>query len=85
MREFIDKTSEKAGTPINRENMMAIQGFESVSTTINPDNIVERNATGEVLTTTFNADGSITERFSGEKQITKVTTFNGIVITEEIR
>ena len=27
MKEFIDKTAEHQGTAINRQNMLAIQGF----------------------------------------------------------
>ena len=65
------------GTPINRENLMAMQEFIGTSTTFNGDgNITETNAKGETLTTTFNDDGSITETFVGEKTITKTTTFN---------
>ena len=80
MIEFIDKTTEQAGTPINRENMMAIQGFEPKTTVFYADgSITETNGKGEVLTTVFNDDGSITETFVGvvgEKTITKTTIFN---------
>lgn len=83
MREFIDKTSEQLGTPLNRSNMMALQGFDNITTTFNADgSITERNGAGQVKKTTFNADGSITERFIGEKTISKTTTFdkNGNII-----
>lgn len=77
MIDFIDKTSEQNGTPVNRENLMAIQGFISVNTVFNVDgSITETNSKGETLTTVFNDDGSITETFVGEKTITKTTTFN---------
>ena len=77
MIDFIDKTSEQNGTPINRENLMAIQGFIGASTTFNGDgSITETNAKGETLTTVFNADGSIIQTFVGEKTITKTTKFN---------
>lgn len=77
MREFIDKTSEQSGTPLNRSNMMALQGFDNITTTFNSDgSITERNGAGQVKKTTFNSDGSITERFVGEKTITKTTQFN---------
>ena len=77
MVDFIDKTIEQNGTPINRENMMAVQDFIAKNTTFNTDgSINETNSKGETLTTTFNADGSITETFTGEKTITKTTTFN---------
>lgn len=76
MKEFIDKTSEENGTPINRENMMAIQGFIAKTTVFNSDgSITETNDEGEALTTKFNSDGSITETFVGSKTITKKTSF----------
>lgn len=65
------------GTPINRANLMAIQGFIAKTTVFNSDgSITETNSKGEKLTTRFNTDGSITETFVGEKTITKTTTFN---------
>lgn len=77
MKEFIDKTSEQSGTFINREAMMAIQGFESIKTVFNLDgSVTETNSDGHTLTITFNEDGSITETFVGEKTITKTTIFN---------
>lgn len=77
MIEFIDKTSTQSGTPINRANLMAMQGFVANTTVFNADgSITETNSKGEKLTTTFNADGSITETFVGSKTITKKTTFN---------
>lgn len=77
MIEFIDKTSEQNGTPINRETLMAMQGFTANNTVFNSDgSITETNANGEVLTTTLNSDGSITEVFVGKKTITKTTIFN---------
>lgn len=85
MIEFIDKTSERGGTPINRKAMMAIQGFVGSETVINADgSITETNADGEVKTTFFNPDGSITETFVGEKEITKTTTFDSGKIKEVI-
>lgn len=77
MIDFIDRTSEANGTPLNRKNLMAMQGFVGTTITFNSaGNIVERNSEGQTKTTIFNADGSITERFVGEKTITKTTTFN---------
>ena len=77
MIEFIDKTSEQSGTPINRKNLMALQGFNDNNTVFNNDgSITETNGKGEVLTIVFNNDGSITETFVGGKTITKTTTFN---------
>lgn len=77
MIDFIDKTTEQNGTPINRENLMAIQGFIANNTVFNNDgSITETNSKNETLTTVFNENGSITETFVGEKTITKTTTFN---------
>jgi hypothetical protein len=77
MREFIDKTSSQAGTPINRANLMAIQGFEAKTTRYNSDgSITEVNGNNETLTIKFNANGSITETFVGKKTIIKTITFN---------
>lgn len=74
MKEFIDKTAEANGTPINRNTLMAMQGFVSKSIIRNADgSITETNAFGETLTTTKNADGSVTQIFVGEKTITKNT------------
>ena len=74
---FKDKTSEENGTPINRENLMAIQGFIANDTIFNADgSITETNSKDETLTTVFNDDGSITETFVGEKTIIKTTSFN---------
>lgn len=65
------------GTPINRENMMALQGFIANNIVFNNDgSITETNGKNETLTTVFNENGSITETFVGEKTITKTTTFN---------
>ena len=77
MVDFIDKTNEQSGTPINREHLMALQGFIATDTMFNADgSIVETNGKGEVLTTSFGNDGSIVEVFVGKKTITKRTTFN---------
>jgi hypothetical protein len=76
VKEFIDKTEEAAGTPINRKNLMAIQGFSAKRIKFNEDGtIVETNEDGETLTTVFGSDGSISEIFEGEKKITKTTNF----------
>lgn len=77
MIEFIDKSSENNGTPINRENMMGVQGFANVKTVFHSDGRVTETdmLTGYVKTTLTNADGSITEIFEGEKTISKTTSF----------
>ena len=71
--------NEVEGTPVNRKNLMAMQGFESVTTTFNANgSITETNAKGERMVTTFNANGSITESFfdNNGMTITKTTIFN---------
>ena len=86
MKDFIDKSTTETGTPINRANLMAIQGFIGLKVTYNEDgSIVEENDNGETLTTIKNADGSYTQTFVGEKTITKTTNFNANgTITEVI-
>jgi hypothetical protein len=77
MIEFIDETLEKDGTPLNRANMMAIQGFMAVETSFNADgSITQTNSKGETLTTRFDNDGNVIETFVGEKTIVKTTIFN---------
>ena len=77
LKDFIDKTTETAGTPINRDSLMAIQGFIAKTTVFNEDgSITETNADGHTKTTSFETNGSITEVFVGEKTITKKTSFN---------
>ena len=76
MIDFIDKTATNSGTPLNRENMMAIQGFIGVKTQILDDGtIIETNSKGQTKTTTFEEDGSIKEVFVADKTITKTTIF----------
>lgn len=83
--EFIDKTSEKDGTDINRLNMMAIQGFIGNTITKNEDgSITEINDKGEILTTKKNEDGSITQIFTGEKTITKTIKFDSATSISEV-
>ena len=77
MIEFIDKTSSKSGTPINRANLMAIQGFVAETIVFNADgSITKTNGKGEKLTIKFNTDGSITKTFGGSKTITMTIAFN---------
>jgi hypothetical protein len=83
MKDFIDETSTVDGTPINRANLMAVQGFIGKDIEFKEDgSIVETNSNGEKLTTVFNSDGSIMETFVGEKTINKKTTFSGNKILE---
>ena len=85
MIDFIDKTTEQNGTPINRNNLMAMQGFIANNIVFNQDgSITETNGNGETLTTVFNNDGSITETFIGDKTITKTTNIIQGGITEVV-
>lgn len=85
MVDFIDKTTVQDGTPINRHNLMAVQGFIGNTTVFNADgSITETNADGQTKKTTFNSDGSITEIFTGDKTITKKTTFTNTQVIEVI-
>lgn len=86
MRDIIDKTSERAGTPINRDLLMAIQGFEAQTLVADEsgNTFIATNSKGETLTTTFADDGTIVEVFVGEKTITKTTTIEVGQIREAI-
>lgn len=76
MIDFIDKTNTQSGTPLNRASMMAIQGFIGKKVEfLDSGEIVETNDNGEVKTTLFNDDGTITIRFVGEKTIVKNILF----------
>lgn len=79
----LNDDAEVVGTNLNRENLMAMQGF--VATRTDPptqnehgeEQIIQTNVeTGEQLITTFKLTGQIEEKFIGEKTITKTTTFN---------
>lgn len=75
MIEFIDKTSTQSGTPINRSNLMAIQGFSKKTTEFKDGKIIETNPeTNHKLTISFE-NGNIIEKFEGSKTITKTTSF----------
>ena len=59
------------GTPINRENLMAIQGFVCQTITFNADgSITETNSKNERITTAYDGNGNIIVTFEGEKTIT---------------
>lgn len=85
MIEFVDKTSEQDGTPINRKSLMAMQGFDNNNVSIVEDengNITVTETNGDnhtlMVNITEDDDGNITvvETFFGEKNITKTTTIN---------
>ena len=79
----MDETSEKMGTAVNRENLMAMQGFIAKNIKLNKDgSVTETNSQNETLTTSFNLDGSVVQKFTGQKTITKTITFDGEGIVE---
>ena len=85
MVDFVDKTNEQDGTPINRKNLMAIQGFIGMTTEKQADgSILQTNAEGQTLLTVKNVDGSITQTFTGEKVITKTIKKENDKIVEVI-
>ena len=74
MIEFLDRTSLLTGTPINRANLMAIQGFITKTTEFRDGKIIETNSKNETLTTEFRGS-QIIETFKGVKTVVKTTTF----------
>ena len=91
MVDFIDKTSEQNGTPINRENMMAMQGFSNCNIYEDTNELGEKQFIedyidrNEKLITTFKLDGRIEEKFVGKKTITKTYSFDiGDNISSEV-
>ena len=73
MIDFIDKTTEQAGTPINRGNLMAVQGYQNEDVTFG-DTITKTNDKGETETITFSGN-KIFKKFVGEKIINQTITF----------
>lgn len=61
------------GTPINRENMMAVQGYHNENVTFG-DTITKTNDKGEIETITFSGN-KILKKFVGEKTINQTITF----------
>ena len=83
MKDFIDKTTEQSGTPINRANLMSIQGFVSSNVTYENGVRTIMFANGENLKTRLDGN-SVIETFAGEKTITKTTSFENGYVTEVV-
>lgn len=85
-KEFVNETATSEGTPINRETMMALQGFQTNTYTFGENGeIIEQNEYEEILTTRFDEKTDvITETFVGRFTITKTTTFEDGIIREVI-
>lgn len=73
MREFIDETTEKEGTDINRSNMMALQGYQGEDVTFG-NTITKVNDKGETETISF-IGNQIFKTFVGKKTINQTITF----------
>lgn len=86
MKDFIDSTPDVRGTPINRANLMAAQGFVTSDIKYDGENrIIQKFPNGERLVTTRYADGTFSQVFVGSKTITKNIAFNNDgTITEVI-
>lgn len=67
----LDDSAKVEGTPLNRENMMAVQGFIAETTVYIDNGATRTNSLGQTLTTAVNSDGSVTETFTGDKTITR--------------
>ena len=86
MIDFIDKTEEQLGTPINRKNMMGIQGFADRSIIFEEDgSVTEEFENGEKLNTKVTNFSDITQTFYGQKNITKNLFIVGNGIQEEVK
>ena len=83
MIDFIDTTSEQSGTPINRENLMGVQGYSAETVVFGNNIIVKTNSKGEKETITF-SDNQIIKKFVGEKTITQTITFTQTGYTKEL-
>ena len=87
--EMADEPTNE-GTPLNRYNLMAMQGF--IASTIEKTSdgkIKETNTNGDVLVTEKQSDGSIIETFTpadGQSVITKKTKKdeNGNIVVEVV-
>lgn len=73
------------GTPITKGTLLDMMEFADKTTTMSGNTIVETDGT-VTKTTTFNADGSVTEVLEGgnNKRYTKTTTIAEGVVTEEV-
>lgn len=83
LKEFIDKTSEQGGTPINRDNLMAIQDYQNESVVFDANSITKTNSDNEVETITF-GENQIIKHFVGKKTITQTIIFTENGYTKEL-
>lgn len=76
MIEFVDRNQNDDGTPLDRSHLMAVQGFDTSTTKFDGNTVTANNKYGEVMTTTFNSDGTITKTLVGEKTISMTISFS---------
>ena len=82
MYDFIDKTSVSPGTALNRVAMLAIQGFQAATTTIDNNGVITQvSDNNQRLVTYKDINGRIIQEFYGEKSIRKITSISGNTIT----
>lgn len=75
--ERADNATE-AGTALNREAFMALQGMEACDTVFNEDGSITETYDTGILITTFPESGDVIETFTATEgqRITKTTSFN---------
>ena len=82
MYDFIDKTSVSPGTALNRVAMLAIQGFQAATTTIDNNGVITQvSDNNQRLVTYKDINGRIIQEFYGKKSIRKITSISGNTIT----
>lgn len=82
--EFADNPTE-AGTPLNREVFLALQGMEYSKVVFNDDGSITTTYPTGTLVTSFLDNGSIVDTFTGSSGlvVVKTTTFNADGSIEE--
>ena len=71
------------GTPINRDNLMALQDYQNETVVFSGNTIVKTNGENETETITF-TDNQIIKQFVGEKTITQTITFTDTGYKKEL-
>ena len=86
MVTFYDKTDTTSGTPINRANLMAMQGWENTTTIFNPDGTVQithHDQLSSSVLISFGVDSNgkqyIREDFNDER-----IDDNGVIVSSHI-
>ena len=66
--------AEVEGTPLNRENMMAVQGYQFEDVVFSRNGYTKTNDKNEIETVNFSVN-QIVKQFVGEKTVTQTITF----------